>query len=89
MNTKLTLTIDKGIIKKAKKYAMAEKRSLSGIVENYLKMITREPTDKGTEPGPIVKSLRGSFKADEKLDYKQALTRGLTEKYLKDEEGSN
>jgi len=40
MNAKLTLTIEHTIIEKAKKYANNKGRSLSGIIENYLKAIT-------------------------------------------------
>ncbi len=39
MNTKLTLTIEKTLIAKAKQYAKGKGRSLSDIVENYLKVI--------------------------------------------------
>ncbi len=42
MNTKLTLTIDKSIIEKAKKYARNRERSLSDLIENYLKALTSE-----------------------------------------------
>jgi predicted CopG family antitoxin len=44
MNTKLTLTIEQKIIEKAKKYANEKGRSLSDIIENYLKAITKEDT---------------------------------------------
>ena len=37
MNTKLTLTIEQEIIKKAKEYAKDKNRSLSDIVENQLR----------------------------------------------------
>ena len=40
MITKLTLTIVKSVIEKAKKYAREKERSLSDIIENYLKAIT-------------------------------------------------
>ena len=35
MNTKLTLTIEKEIIERAKNYAKEKNRSLSNIIENY------------------------------------------------------
>ena len=35
MNTKLTLTLEKEVIEKAKKYASENGRSLSEMVENY------------------------------------------------------
>ena len=40
MNTKLTLSIDKATIEKAKVYAKEQGTSVSKLVENYLKMIT-------------------------------------------------
>ena len=83
MNTKLTLTIEQTVIEKAKRYAKERERSLSDIIENYLKIITKESVVDGEiEIAPIVKSLRGSFNAPETFDYKKELTKGLSEKYL-------
>jgi len=81
MNTKLTLTIEQSIIEKAKSYAKEKGRSLSDIIENYLKAITRE--QRAIEDfSPLVNSLRGSFKAPENFDYKKELSQGLSEKYM-------
>ena len=63
MNTKLTLTIEQSIIEKAKKYAKGKGRSLSDIVENYLKVIIKEENIRLTDSIPITSSLKGSFKA--------------------------
>jgi hypothetical protein len=82
MNTKLTLTIEQSIIEKAKKYANVKGRSLSNIVENYLKAITKEDNIVSTDLTPIVKSLKGTFKAPKNIDYKKELSKRLTEKYL-------
>ena len=82
MNTKLTLTIEHTIIEKAKKYANDKGRSLSDIVENYLKAITKEDTNESVELTPIVQSLKGSFNAPKNSDYKKELSKRLTEKYL-------
>lgn len=81
MNTKLTLTIEQSIIEKAKTYAKEKGRSLSDIIENYLKAITREQ-DVIEEVTPVINSLRGSFKAPETFDYKKELSKGLSEKYM-------
>lgn len=80
MNTKLTLTIDQSIIERAKSYAKGKGRSLSEIIENYLKVITIEqrPIE---DISPITKSLRGSFKAPVDFDYKNELSKALSEKY--------
>lgn len=82
MNIKLTLTIEKAVIEKAKKYAKDKEHSLSDLVENYLKAITKETVPDEVEITPIVKSLKGSFSAPENLDYKKELTNRLSEKYL-------
>ena len=83
MNTKLTLTIEKDIIKRAKEYAKDKDRSLSDIIENYLKSLTKEEQkEKIQRLNPIVKSLKGSFKMPEKdMDYKKELRDRLEEKY--------
>ncbi|WP_114749889.1 DUF6364 family protein [Pleomorphovibrio marinus] len=83
MNTKLTLTIEREIIKKAKEYAKGKNRSLSDIVENYLKILTKEEQkEKAKKLNPIVKSLKGSFRMPKKdMDYKKELRDRLEEKY--------
>ena len=82
MNTKLTLTIEQSIIEKAKKYASGKGRSLSDIIENYLKIITKEEQAQEVELTPIVKSLKGTFKEPRNFDYKTELSKRLAEKYL-------
>ena len=82
MNSKLTLTIEDSVIKKAKRYAKSRGRSLSDIIENYLKMITRDDTVREINVSPLVKSLKGAFKAPEDIDYKKNLSKGLSDKYL-------
>lgn len=82
MNTKLTLTIEQTLIEKAKKYAKKQGRSLSDLVENYLKVIIKEENTKVIDSAPITSSLRGSFKAPEDFDYKEELAKGLSKKYL-------
>ena len=82
MNTKLTLTIEQAIIERAKKYAKQKGRSLSDIIENYLKVITKDDVQANIEITPITKSLLGSFKAPKDFDYKKELAKGLSKKYL-------
>ncbi|MCF6308603.1 MAG: DUF6364 family protein [Flavobacteriaceae bacterium] len=83
MNTKLTLTIEQEIIERAKNYAKEKNRSLSDIIENYLKMLTKsERKQKVEKLNPIVKSLKGSFKMPKNMDYKKELGNRLEEKYL-------
>lgn len=84
MNTKLTLTIDQSVIEKAKRYARKKERSLSDLIENYLKALTTEESEKNTEDdlSATVKNLKGSFKMPKDFDYKKELTDRLSEKYL-------
>ncbi|WP_423820424.1 DUF6364 family protein [Salinimicrobium sp. TIG7-5_MAKvit] len=83
MNTKLTLTIEQEVIKRAKEYAKDKNRSLSDIIENYLKTLTKEErTERDKKLNPVVKSLKGSFKMPKKdMDYKKELRNRLEEKY--------
>lgn len=82
MNTKLTLTIEQSVIEKAKKYAKEKERSLSDLIENYLKALTKDEAQSDIELTPIVKSLKGSFNTSENSDYKKDLTKILNKKYL-------
>ncbi len=82
MNTKLTLTIEQSVIEKAKKYAKEKERSLSDLIENYLKALTKDDAKNDIELTPIVKSLKGSFNAPKNSDYKKELANRLSEKYL-------
>ncbi len=83
MNTKLTLTIEQEIIQQAKEYAKLKNRSLSNIIENYLKALTTNNENKKIGmSSPIVSSLRGSFKAPNNFDYKEELGKRLEKKYL-------
>jgi predicted CopG family antitoxin len=82
MNTKLTLTIQQDIIERAKKYAKDKNRSLSDIIENYLKHLTNRDSITESELNPMVESLKGAFKMPKNFDYKQELGKRLEEKYL-------
>jgi NRPS condensation-like uncharacterized protein len=82
MNTKLTLTLEQDIIKKAKEYAKSKGYSLSDIVENYLKVVVSQQVNLEPKISPITESMRGSFKNDSDLDYKEQLAELLSKKYL-------
>lgn len=82
MNAKLTLTIEQAVIDKAKKYAKEKERSLSDLIESYLKTLPVDNLQDEIELTPIVKSLKGTFSAPKKLDYKEELSNSLFEKYL-------
>jgi hypothetical protein len=83
MNTKLTLVLEQEIIQKAKDYAKKNNRSLSNIIESYLKSLTKEDVKKeAVKVSPIVKSLRGSFKLSKDIDYKEELFKAIEKKHL-------
>lgn len=83
MNTKLTLTIEEDIIERAKNYAKKKNRSLSDIIENYLKALTeKEQKPKEQKLNPIIESLKGSFKMPKDMDYENELRERLEKKYL-------
>ena len=82
MDAKLTLNIDKDITLKAKVYARKEGRSLSDLVENYLKLLTTNVAIENSEYTPRVKSLLGCIKLPDDFDYKKELSESLTKKYL-------
>jgi len=70
MTTKLTLTLDHGVIKKAKVYAAGKGRSLSELVEHYFLSLTHGDVPAGKEElTPGVRSLMGSFKAPKGFDF--------------------
>lgn len=80
MTTKLTLTMEDKVIDSAKKYARQKGKSLSDIVENYLKSITAHE-----ETTPVlslkVTRMMGVIKLPEDYDYKREMESALTKKY--------
>ena len=82
MDAKLTLNIDKDVASKAKVYARKEGRSLSDLVENYLKLLTKNSTIEDSEYTPLVKSLLGCITLPEDFDYKKEISEYLSKKYL-------
>ncbi|MEM1120773.1 MAG: DUF6364 family protein [Bacteroidota bacterium] len=84
MSAKLTLTVDKAVIEAAKKYAKTNGRSLSNIIEEYLKsLVQRKEKENTFEVSPLVRSLYGSVKPiPESNSYKALLSEELAKKYL-------
>ncbi len=68
MNTKLTLSLKKSIIEKAKQYAKSNNQSLSQIIESYLDKITSQNPEFGD---PELDSLRGIIKLPKDFDLKK------------------
>lgn len=78
MNTKLTLSLKKSVIEKAKKYARGSNQSLSQIVESYLDKITSSNLDKGDSE---LDTIRGIIKLPEEFDLKRESRRLRIEKH--------
>ena len=83
--SKLTLSINQMVIDEAKEYAKASGKSLSSIVEEYLKSLTKtEKSKKKKTSMELVRELKGSVKLPKDFtSYKEILQDALVEKYLK------
>ncbi len=81
MNTKLTLTLEKEVIEIAKKYAKQKGQSLSELVENYFKLLTKDSEREMVELSPKIKSLRGILKVEKNFDYKKVLEEEIIKKH--------
>lgn len=85
MNTKLTLKLNAEVIQQAKNYAASQHRSLSGIVEAYLKSLIdqTDPEKDANEViiSPYVKSMATGVKIPADLDTKTVYANHLMEKH--------
>ena len=82
MDTKLTLKLDTEVIEHAKHYAASQQRSLSEIVEDYLKLLTEQTKPKDEiEISPFVKSMATGVKIPTDIDYKSAYVDYLMKKH--------
>lgn len=74
METKLTLKLDRAVIQAAKRYAEENKRSLSGLVEDYFRNLSADHGS-SNKYSPLVEELSGVI-SDEDIaasDYTQYL----------------
>jgi len=84
MNSKLTLSIEKDIIDAAKAYAKSQGRSLSNVIEEYLKSVTKKETrKKDFEFNSLIEELSGCVELPPNKTYEDIKTEALIEKYLK------
>ena len=81
MTTKLTLTVEESVIKKAKSYARHTGRSLSELVESYLDSLTEEDKD-NTQLSPALKKIVGVVKIPQDFDEETELRNYLETKHL-------
>ncbi|MBN1243260.1 MAG: hypothetical protein JXA15_11210 [Spirochaetales bacterium] len=85
MLTKLTLTIDRDVIMKAKSYARKRKRSVSRMVEDYLLAVSTADAAaaSGTQhEGALTRSVTGMFRDEYKgQPYRELLEEALLENH--------
>ena len=81
MTTKLTLTIEEEVIKKANTYAKKTGRSLSELIENYLENLTKEGDDI-QDLSPKLKRLVGAVKLPADFDEVKVLSAYFEQKHL-------
>jgi predicted transcriptional regulator len=81
MTTKLTLSVEKRVVQKAKRFAQTQKKSLSEIVTNYLDYISSQAID-ASDIDPEVLQASGDISPESIPNIKEARYRYLKEKYL-------
>ncbi|MFI5196389.1 MAG: DUF6364 family protein [Chitinophagales bacterium] len=82
METKLTLSMDEVVIKKAKEFAKKNHTSLSQMIENYFSNLTKkERNNDKDEISPLVKSLSGVLQLPDNFDFKKDRIKYLDKKY--------
>jgi hypothetical protein len=79
MQTKLTLRLDETLIKKAKKHARDNGKSLSQVVSEYFSLMDQEKSGGKEDIPPLTKSLIGILRGS-KVDETDYL-KHLEEKY--------
>ena len=81
MTTKLTLTVEEDVIKRAKLYAKHTGRSLSELIETYLETLTEE-NQETQQISPKLKKLAGTIKLPADFDEKKELRAYFESKHL-------
>lgn len=83
MIKRLNITVDENVVEEAKMYAKSQGRSLSGLIEGYLKSLISKQKEE-SEIDVAVKSLWGSVKSIPKeLEYKEVIQEAIIKKHLK------
>jgi hypothetical protein len=84
MSTKLTLSIDENVVAEAKEYARESGKSLSKIIEGYLRGLrNKKKMVRQDELPPILKRLHGCIKTDDNRSYKDVYADAVRDKYNK------
>ena len=84
MNKKLTLSVDEVVIERAKKRAAEEHKSLSEMVESYLRVIASDEKGEDTQYSSTVEELLGSISVPDDFSYETAKLEFLKNKYPDD-----
>ena len=80
MNAKLTLSLDRDIIEQAKVFSRSHHKSLSKLIEGYLRQVTNSNND-SKQVTPLVAKLSGVIDARKLGDYKGDYADYLADKY--------
>jgi hypothetical protein len=70
---KLTLSVDPAVVRQAKRYAKANRTSVSRLVERFLGLLGR-PSARREEP-PVLRRLRGILRHGDRENYRRHLAR--------------
>lgn len=81
MQAKLTLSIEKSVIDKAKDFARRNHTSLSQMIEDYFARVTEKDKKDDDELSPIIKELSGVLKLPKDFDHKKDRLEYLEKKY--------
>jgi hypothetical protein len=80
MKTKLTLTVEKAIIERAKSYAKRTGQYISDWIESYSETITEQ--NDHSNLSPTLKKIVGSVKLPKDFDEKRELRSAIERKHL-------
>jgi hypothetical protein len=80
MNAKLTLSLDRDIIEQAKEFARSHHKSLSKLIEGYLRQTT-SPDNASKQLTPLVARLSGVIDAQKLGDHQSGYADYLADKY--------
>ncbi len=81
MTTKLTLSLEKSIIERAKSYAAHTGRSLSDLIESYLDSLTKNSVKEGESLNSELQELYGITKVSNTLNHKTEIRKILSGKH--------
>lgn len=78
MNSKLTLSLNKEVIKRAKQFAKSNNRTLSNLVETQLRAVTKQIEE--DEIHPEIKKLMGKIHLGAAFNHKTEMKKIMAKK---------